>query len=65
MSQNSQRLYWSGSDVDEKLHSIMRNIHNVCVQHGQQDDGWVDYVKGANVGGFLKVADAMLAQGVI
>lgn len=65
MSQNAIRLSWTGQEVDQRLHGIMRSIHNVCVQHGTRPDGTVDYVKGANIGGFIKVADAMLAQGVV
>jgi glutamate dehydrogenase (NADP+) len=51
--------------VDTRLHAIMQNIHHACVHYGRKDDGFVDYVKGANIAGFVKVADAMLAQGVI
>lgn len=65
MSQNSLRLSWTREEVDEKLHSIMNNIHEACVEHGKNKDGYVDYVKGANIAGFVKVADAMLAQGVV
>lgn len=65
MSQNSLRLNWTREEVDEKLHSIMNNIHESCVKYGTEKDGYVDYVKGANVAGFVKVADAMLAQGVV
>jgi len=65
MTQNSQRQHWSAGEVDEKLHAIMQMIHHCCVVHGQQDGDWVDYVKGANIAGFIKVADAMMAQGVI
>ncbi|CAM3331298.1 NADP-specific glutamate dehydrogenase [Aequorivita lipolytica] len=65
MSQNSLRLSWTAAEVDEKLHSIMNDIHAACVQYGKDGDGYVDYVKGANVAGFVKVADAMLAQGVV
>lgn len=65
MSQNSLRLSWSRKEVDERLKEIMENIHNSCVQYGQNEDGTVDYVRGANIAGFVKVADAMLAQGVI
>ena len=65
MSQNSLRLNWSSQEVDERLHTIMNNIHDVCVQYGKQPDGYIDYVKGANIAGFVKVADAMLAQGVV
>ncbi|TBU78691.1 NADP-specific glutamate dehydrogenase [Phytopseudomonas daroniae] len=64
MSQNAMRLHWSEGEVDEKLHGIMQSIHNACVRHGQSD-GQVNYVKGANIAGFVKVADAMLAQGVV
>jgi glutamate dehydrogenase (NADP+) len=65
MSQNSLRLSWSAKEVDEKLHGIMNDIHAACVQYGKDGDGYVDYVKGANVAGFVKVADAMMAQGVV
>jgi glutamate dehydrogenase (NADP+) len=65
MSQNSMKLSWSAAEVDEKLHSIMCNIHEACVKYGKDADGHVDYVKGANIAGFLKVANAMLDQGVI
>jgi glutamate dehydrogenase (NADP+) len=64
MSQNSLRLSWSRKEVDERLKEIMENIHNSCVQYGQNEDGSMDYVRGANIAGFVKVADAMLAQGV-
>ncbi len=65
MSQNSMKLNWSSKEVDERLHEIMRNIHSSCVSHGRQADGYVNYVKGANIAGFLKVANAMLDQGVL
>ena len=65
MTQNSMRLAWSGAEVDERLHSIMSNIHEQCVKYGRQPDGYVNYVKGANVAGFMKVAKAMLAQGIV
>ncbi|NND64320.1 MAG: NADP-specific glutamate dehydrogenase [Flavobacteriaceae bacterium] len=65
MSQNSLRLSWSREEVDEKLHGIMNDIHAACVKYGKDGDGYVDYVKGANVAGFVKIADAMLAQGVV
>ncbi len=65
MSQNSLRLSWTAVEVDEKLHNIMNDIHAACVQYGKDGDGYVDYVKGANIAGFVKVADAMLAQGVV
>ena len=64
MSQNSLRLSWSREEVDERLHTIMVNIHKACVQYGSDGSGFVDYVKGANVAGFVKIAEAMLAQGV-
>ncbi|OZV71159.1 NADP-specific glutamate dehydrogenase [Winogradskyella aurantia] len=65
MSQNSLRLSWTRSEVDEKLKDIMKDIHDSCVEYGTNDDGSVDYVRGANIAGFVKVADAMLAQGVV
>ncbi|MDD2323260.1 MAG: NADP-specific glutamate dehydrogenase [Bacteroidales bacterium] len=65
MSQNSLKFNWSREEVDEKLHSIMINIHSACVEHGKDPEGYVDYVKGANIAGFLKVANAMLDQGII
>ena len=65
MSQNSERLSWSSEEVDNKLHSIMENIHENCVKYGKQEDGYVNYVKGANVAGFIKVAKAMMAQGIV
>ncbi len=65
MSQNSLRINWTREEVDEKLKKIMSDIHDSCIQFGKQDDGYIDYVKGANIAGFVKVADAMLAQGVV
>ncbi len=65
MSQNAMKLNWSNEEVDEKLHVIMRSIHEACIKYGTEDDGFVDYVKGANIAGFIKVADAMLDQGVV
>ena len=65
MSQNSERLRWSSEEVDAKLHSIMNEIHADCVKYGTQTDGYVNYVRGANVAGFLKVAKAMMAQGIV
>ena len=64
-SQNSLRLSWSHEEIDERLKTIMRNIHTKCVQYGDAGDGYVDYVKGANIAGFVKVADAMLAYGAV
>ena len=63
MSQNSLRLNWTRKEVDDKLHRIMNDIHASCVKYGKEENGYVDYVKGANIAGFVKVADAMLAQG--
>jgi glutamate dehydrogenase (NADP+) len=63
MTQNSMRLNWSAEEVDQKLHQIMINIHDTCVKFGTSETGQIDYVKGANIGGFVKVADAMIAQG--
>ncbi len=65
MSQNSLRFNWSAEEVDQKLQVIMNNIHEQCVKYGTQSDGYVNYVKGANIAGFVKVADAMLAQGIV
>jgi glutamate dehydrogenase (NADP+) len=65
MSQNSLRLSWTREEVDEKLKKIMDDIHASCLEYGTRDDGYVDYVKGANIAGFVKIADAMLAQGVV
>ena len=65
MTQNSIKLSWSAEEVDEKLKSIMKNIHEACVQYGTEADGYVNYVKGANVAGFMKVAKAMMAQGIV
>ena len=65
MSQNSLRLNWSREEVDMKLKDIMKAIHTQCIKYGKKEDGSVDYVQGANIAGFVKVADAMLDQGVI
>jgi glutamate dehydrogenase/leucine dehydrogenase len=65
MSQNSMRLNWSREEVDQKLHGIMKSIHASCVKYGKQPDGFINYVAGANIAGFIKVADAMLDQGVV
>jgi len=65
MSQNSMRYNWTAEEVDQKLHGIMKDIHDACVEYGSDGKGNVDYVKGANIAGFVKVADAMLAQGVV
>ena len=65
MSQNAIRLSWTREEVDQKLNGIMKAIHEQCVKYGTRPDGSVSYITGANVAGFVKVADAMLAQGVI
>jgi glutamate dehydrogenase (NADP+) len=65
MSQNSLRLSWTREEVDERLKGIMSAIHSACLTYGSEDGGYTDYVKGANIAGFVKVADAMLAQGVV
>jgi glutamate dehydrogenase (NADP+) len=65
MSQNSMRYSWTAEEVDSKLFTIMNDIHEACVTYGKDEDGFVDYVKGANIAGFVKVADAMLAQGIV
>jgi len=65
MSQNSLRLSWTREEVDARLHQIMKDIHTTCVKYGTQPDGTINYVNGANIGGFVKVADAMLAQGLV
>ncbi|WP_430909583.1 NADP-specific glutamate dehydrogenase [Maribacter sp. 2-571] len=65
MSQNSLRISWTREEVDERLKGIMEDIHDSCIEYGKEGDGYCNYVKGANIAGFVKVADAMLAQGVI
>jgi len=65
MSQNSLRISWTREEVDERLKGIMEDIHDSCIEYGKDKDGYCNYVKGANIAGFVKVADAMLAQGVI
>ena len=65
MSQNSLRLSWTREEVDSKLHSIMQDIHHACRHYGKEDGGFVNYVKGANIAGFVKVADSMLDQGLV
>ena len=65
MTQNCEHLSWTAEEVDERLHQIMKSIHEQCVEHGTQADGTIDYVKGANIAGFMKVAQAMLEQGVV
>jgi glutamate dehydrogenase (NADP+) len=65
MSQNSLRLSWTAEEVDQRLHGIMVSIHEACVKYGKDADGHVDYVKGANIAGFVKVADSMIDQGLV
>ncbi|MDR1330906.1 MAG: NADP-specific glutamate dehydrogenase [Tannerella sp.] len=65
MTQNAMHLSWTAAEVDERLHQIMRSIHEQCVAYGREDDRYVNYVKGANIAGFMKVAQAMMAQGII
>lgn len=65
MSQNSERLSWTSEEVDNRLKLIMKDIHENCVKYGTQPDGYINYVKGANVAGFMKVAKAMMAQGIV
>jgi glutamate dehydrogenase (NADP+) len=64
MSQNALRLSWDREEVDRRLHAIMRNIHENCVQYGRASNKQINYLDGANIAGFVKVADAMIAQGV-
>ena len=64
-SQNALRIAWSAKEVDERLQEMMKGIHDKCVEFGTESDGYVNYVNGANIGGFVKVADAMLAYGVV
>lgn len=64
-TQNAMKLNWPAEEVEEKLHEIMKSIHEACKKYGQEEDGYINYVKGANVAGFIKVADAMIDQGVI
>jgi glutamate dehydrogenase/leucine dehydrogenase len=63
MTQNSMRTYWTREEVENRLRDIMKKIHEQCVQYGKNGDGSIDYVKGANIGGFVRVADAMMAEG--
>ena len=65
MSQNAMHLSWTAQEVYEKLHLIMHNIHEQCVKYGKESDGYINYVKGANIAGFMKVAHAMMAQGIV
>lgn len=65
MSQNAMHISWSEKEVDEKLHEIMNNIHSQCLKYGTEPDGYINYMKGANIAGFMKVANAMMGQGVL
>jgi len=65
MTQNAIKLSWSAEEVDAKLHQIMQSIHNSCLKYGTEPDGYINYMKGANISGFMKVAEAMLAQGIV
>ena len=65
MTQDAEHLQWSAEEVDKKLHEIMTSIHGACVEYGRQPDGYINYMKGANIAGFMKVADAMMGQGII
>ena len=65
MTQNSMRLPWLRDEVDDRLRTIISSIHETCIRYGKESDGYINYVKGANIGGFVKVADAMIAQGVV
>ena len=64
MSQNAMHLQWSAEEVDAKLHTIMKDIHEQCLQYGVESDGYINYMKGANIAGFMKVAHAMMGEGV-
>ena len=65
MTQNSMRMSWTAEEVDQRLHQIMSGIHAQCVKYGKEPSGYINYVKGANVAGFMKVAKAMMAQGIV
>lgn len=65
MTQNAMHLSWSSAEVDAKLHTIMSDIHEQCVKYGTEPDGYINYMKGANIAGFMKVAQAMLEQGFL
>ena len=64
MAQNSQKMHWTAEEVDNKLRQIMADIHEQCEKYGREDDGYINYVRGANTAGFMKVAKAMIAQGI-
>jgi glutamate dehydrogenase/leucine dehydrogenase len=65
MAQNSMRFNWTRKEVDDKLQAIMKDIHSNCIKYGKEEDGFINYVNGANIAGFVKVAEAMLAQGIV
>ena len=65
MTQNAMHIYWSAEEVDERLHAIMKDVHEQCLAYGKQADGYINYVRGANIAGFMKVANAMIGQGII
>ena len=65
MSQNSMRLKWTAEEVDQRLRTIMADIHAACLKYGTEPDGYINYVKGANIAGFIKVANAMVEQGIV
>jgi len=65
MTQNAMHITWSSEEVDQRLHQIMAEIHNQCVVYGKETDGYINYMKGANVAGFMKVAKSMLDQGYL
>ena len=65
MTQDAEHLQWSAEEVDAKLHQIMASIHEQCVAYGREADGYLNYMKGANIAGFMKVANAMMEQGII
>jgi len=65
MTQNSMRLSWTREEVDRWLQTIMKTIHKACQKYGTKEDGFINYVDGANIGGFIKVADSMIAQGAV
>ena len=65
MTQNAMHISWSAQEVDDRLHQIMSDVHDQCVRYGRQPDGTINFVRGANVAGFMKVAHAMMAQGIV
>ena len=65
MTQNAEHIYWTAEEVDKNLHNIMNDIYEQCVKYGKEADGYMNYMKGANIAGFMKVAHAMMGQGII